>query len=203
MIAANAGVDLVPRPFRPVLRGLLLTGRQPRYLRHEITGGAGDVSAASPEPLWWPPAKIVGRYLAPFLGTVGGFESPPEARSAPGAVPVKGELEREKVDRLTASGLTALGRWARSTRSHVRRRGGPRRRRAARGRPVSAREPAVSYAVGTARAPSTAGVRFRRKASAVSGLRSAPPIASTANPIPASSRAIPTTIPNSAIRSAM
>jgi hypothetical protein len=35
MIAANAGVDLVPRPFRPVLRGLLLTGRQPRYLRHE------------------------------------------------------------------------------------------------------------------------------------------------------------------------
>ena len=44
MIAANAGADLTPQPFRPVLRGLLLTGRQPRYLRHELTGGAGDVS---------------------------------------------------------------------------------------------------------------------------------------------------------------
>ena len=28
-----------PEPFRPVLRGLLLTGGQPRYLRHELTGG--------------------------------------------------------------------------------------------------------------------------------------------------------------------
>jgi sulfide:quinone oxidoreductase len=67
MIAANAGADLTPQPFRPVLRGLLLTGRQPRYLRHELTGGGGDVSEAGPEPLWWPPAKIVGRYLTPFL----------------------------------------------------------------------------------------------------------------------------------------
>ena len=32
-IAAAAGVDVTPRPFRPVLRGLLLTGAEPRYLR--------------------------------------------------------------------------------------------------------------------------------------------------------------------------
>jgi CBS domain-containing protein len=102
LIAANAGADLTPQPFRPVLRGLLLTGRQPRYLRHEITGGAGDVSAASPEPLWWPPAKIVGRYLAPFLGAVAGVESPPEAPAAPSAVPVEVELDREKIERLAA-----------------------------------------------------------------------------------------------------
>jgi sulfide:quinone oxidoreductase len=102
MIAANAGADLTPQPFRPVLRGLLLTGRQPRYLRHELTGGAGDASAASPEPLWWPPAKIVGRYLAPFLGTVAGVESPPEAPAIPGAVAVEVELERERLDDLTA-----------------------------------------------------------------------------------------------------
>jgi CBS domain-containing protein len=97
MIAANAGADLTPQPFRPVLRGLLLTGRQPRYLRHEITGGAGDVSVASSEPLWWPPAKIVGRYLAPFLGAFAGVESPPEAPAAPGAVPVEVELDAAKV----------------------------------------------------------------------------------------------------------
>jgi hypothetical protein len=101
MIAANAGADLAPQPFRPVLRGLL-TGRQPHYLRHEITGGAGDVSVASPEPLWWPPAKIVGRYLAPFLGAFAGVESPPEAPAAPGAVPVEVELDAAKVQGLAA-----------------------------------------------------------------------------------------------------
>ncbi len=102
MIAANAGADLTPQPFRPVLRGLLLTGRQPRYLRHEITGGGGDVSEASPEPLWWPPAKIVGRYLAPFLGSFAGVESPPEAPAAPGTVSVEIELEAAQVHGLAA-----------------------------------------------------------------------------------------------------
>src|SRR5215216_2990614 len=102
LIAANAGADLTPQPFRPVLRGLLLTGRQPRYLRHEITGGGVDVSEASPEPLWWPPAKIVGRYLAPFLGYFAGVESPPEAPAAPGAVPVEVELEAAQVHGLVA-----------------------------------------------------------------------------------------------------
>ncbi len=100
MIAEVAGAGITPEPFRPVLRGLLLTGRQPRYLRHEISGGAGDASLVSAEPLWWPPAKIVGRYLAPFLGAVAGVESPPEAPSAPGTVPVEVELEAHEVDRL-------------------------------------------------------------------------------------------------------
>jgi sulfide:quinone oxidoreductase len=111
LIAANAGADLTAQPFRPVLRGLLLTGRQPRYLRHELTGGAGDLSAASPEPLWWPPAKIVGRYLAPFLGAAAGVESPPEAPATPGAVPIEVELETVTIERLDALRLD-LGRGA-------------------------------------------------------------------------------------------
>jgi sulfide:quinone oxidoreductase len=98
LIAANAGADLTPQPFRPVLRGLLLTGRQPRYLRHAITGGAGDVSAASAEPLWWPPAKIVGRYLAPFLGAFAGVESPREATAGADDVAVEVELDRSDVE---------------------------------------------------------------------------------------------------------
>lgn len=65
-IAAAAGARLDPQPFRPVLRGLLLTGLTPRYLRSEP---ASEHSAADTEPLWWPPAKIVGRYLAPFLAS--------------------------------------------------------------------------------------------------------------------------------------
>ena len=91
-IAAAAGVDLEPRPFRPVLRGLLLTGAEPRYLRGDLAGGAGETSQASPEPLWWPPAKIVGRYLAPFLAELAGTGGQPEPTSGSG-VPVEVELD--------------------------------------------------------------------------------------------------------------
>ena len=37
-IAAEAGAELDPRPYRPVLRGLLLTGDTPLYLRNDLTG---------------------------------------------------------------------------------------------------------------------------------------------------------------------
>ena len=33
----------------------------------ELDGGAGDTSHGSDEAPWWPPTKIAGRYLAPFL----------------------------------------------------------------------------------------------------------------------------------------
>ncbi len=74
-IAAQMGADVEPAPFKPVLRGLLLTGMVPRYLRSEV--GTAD-SVADTEALWWPPAKIVGRYLAPFLAQRLGLpETPP------------------------------------------------------------------------------------------------------------------------------
>ena len=68
-IAASAGAEIDPQPFRPVLRGLLLTGGAPRYLRTDISGSAGDDSTVSSRPLWWPPDKICGRYLAPYLSS--------------------------------------------------------------------------------------------------------------------------------------
>jgi sulfide:quinone oxidoreductase len=67
VIAAQAGAEVHPRRFQPVLRAILLTGGAPLYLRHEPQGGRGDTSTVSDEALWWPPAKIAGRYLAPFL----------------------------------------------------------------------------------------------------------------------------------------
>jgi CBS domain-containing protein len=91
-IAADAGIDVTPHPFRPVLRGLLLTGSAPRYLRAELAGGAGETSRASPEALWWPPAKIVGRHVAPFLATVAGTEALAEPTPESG-VPVEVELD--------------------------------------------------------------------------------------------------------------
>lgn len=73
-IATLAGAALVPHPFRPILRGLLLTGGQPHYLRHDLSGG--DVPDwASSSPIWWPPTKIVGRRLAPFLASLAGEEA--------------------------------------------------------------------------------------------------------------------------------
>jgi sulfide:quinone oxidoreductase len=68
-IAASVGAGIAPRPFRPVLRGVLLTGGPARYLRADISGGAGDDSTISGEALWWPPDKIAGRYLAPYLSS--------------------------------------------------------------------------------------------------------------------------------------
>ena len=68
-IAASAGADIDPQPFRPILRGVLLTGGPARYLRADISGAAGDDSTISGEALWWPPNKLCGRYLAPYLSS--------------------------------------------------------------------------------------------------------------------------------------
>lgn len=90
-IAARAGARIDPQPFVPVLRGLLLTGMVPRFLRAEAGSAASTIDT---EPLWWPPAKIVGRYLAPFLAEhLGLSEVLPDAARA-GAVEVEVELDR-------------------------------------------------------------------------------------------------------------
>jgi sulfide:quinone oxidoreductase len=67
MIAVQAGAELEPAPFRPVLRGELLTGGEPLFIRNDISGAAGDRSKASGHILWWPPGKVAGAYLAPYL----------------------------------------------------------------------------------------------------------------------------------------
>ena len=65
-IAARMGAEIEPRPFHPVLRGKLLVGDESLNLQAEITGGRGE-GVASPDYLWWPPQKVGGRYLAPYL----------------------------------------------------------------------------------------------------------------------------------------
>jgi sulfide:quinone oxidoreductase len=65
-IAEAVGAPIVAEPFRPVLRGMLLTGGEDRFMRTHVAGGSGEPTVAS-HALWWPPSKIAGRYLAPFL----------------------------------------------------------------------------------------------------------------------------------------
>jgi sulfide:quinone oxidoreductase len=68
-IAAMVGADIDPQPFRPILRGVLLTGGPAHYARADIGGSAGDDFTVSEEALWWPPNKLSGRYLAPYLSS--------------------------------------------------------------------------------------------------------------------------------------
>jgi sulfide:quinone oxidoreductase len=87
-IAARAGAPLEPQPFRPVLRGLLLTGSSPRYMRAEVSGGRGGRWEVSEHALWWPPSKIAGHWLAPYLAL-----RHDELEQAPAGLPVEVSVE--------------------------------------------------------------------------------------------------------------
>lgn len=70
-IAADLGCDVDPKPFEPVLRGVLWTGEEPRYLYGHLSGGHGETSSMTAEPPWEPQAgKIVSRYLSAFLSQI-------------------------------------------------------------------------------------------------------------------------------------
>jgi sulfide:quinone oxidoreductase len=99
-IAAEAGAPVTPLRFRPVLRGLLLTGGEPRYLRRELGIQPMHPPVVSHEPLWWPPAKIVGHHLAPFLASLVGREEPPSPPDDLDAVRVEIELDDDVLGQL-------------------------------------------------------------------------------------------------------
>ncbi|HEX2413399.1 MAG TPA: FAD-dependent oxidoreductase [Solirubrobacteraceae bacterium] len=89
-IAARHGADLDPQPYRPILRGMLLTGGQNRWMRGPA-GGTPASTQASDHALWWPPTKIATRYLAPYLL---GLDDAAYLRSpVPHAHPIERDLE--------------------------------------------------------------------------------------------------------------
>jgi sulfide:quinone oxidoreductase len=63
-VATRHGASGEPAPFQPVLRGMLLTGDAPRYVRSASPHGDG---VAAWSPLWWPPTKIAGPHLSGYL----------------------------------------------------------------------------------------------------------------------------------------
>ncbi len=133
-IAAALGAGVEAEPFRPVLRGLLLTGEGPSYFRaypgaeRAPTTVAIDApltrrpsrtpSVATHQPLWWPPSKIAGRYLGAWLvqphapgGQVGWIEDR--------ELPVSAQDEAAEEERraaldlalMMADGEAAYGDW--------------------------------------------------------------------------------------------
>jgi sulfide:quinone oxidoreductase len=117
-VAADLGLRAEAAPFRPVLRGLLLTGGAPLYLRAELTGDReptahrlrGQVSARA---LWWPPGKVAGRYLAPYLSTARpvslGSEPLHDRAAAAGASPAADRDEAYELALLLAEQDAQLG----------------------------------------------------------------------------------------------
>ena len=122
VIAAAAGAAVTPEPFTPVLRGLLMTGGAPLYLRCEPqrlareatvaieatprrNGGSG--SAAAGQALWWPPAKVAARYLAPYLATARPVPLSAEALVDRGAIPGAKVSDPEYEDALELALLLA------------------------------------------------------------------------------------------------
>ena len=100
---------------------MLLTGAAPRYFRRELEGD-DEHSSASVEPLWWPPAKIVGRRLASFLADQVGAHIPSEPPPSADAVPIEVALGARDMDRLTPTPSVPRRCWSRC----VDRRGHPR-----------------------------------------------------------------------------
>ena len=72
-IAAAAGAEVEPQPFVPILRGLLLTGNEPHYMRHDLSRPGSETETAE-RSLWWPPAKVAARNLTPYLAARPGLE---------------------------------------------------------------------------------------------------------------------------------
>ena len=81
-IAVAAGAAVEAEPFRPVLRGKLLTGREAAFLRTPLAGGGGEGTASTDTELWWPPAKLSGRWLSPRLAWIDAGR--PQIIGAPG-----------------------------------------------------------------------------------------------------------------------
>lgn len=100
-IAAAAGVPVDEAPFEPVMRGLLLTGVTSAYLRADPSAAGAEGSIAAFNPLWWPPTKIAGRYLAPYLADQPELAGTPElAEREPAPDEERARRDREELRRL-------------------------------------------------------------------------------------------------------
>ncbi|MCW2966333.1 MAG: hypothetical protein JWM71_105, partial [Solirubrobacteraceae bacterium] len=92
-IAHAAGGPLEAEPFKPVLRGRLLTGGADRFLRRDLHGAHGETDEQS---LWWPPSKVYGQYLGPWVAQR-------QQQAAPAAAPVAPTVAAEPPEGIDVS----------------------------------------------------------------------------------------------------
>jgi sulfide:quinone oxidoreductase len=114
-VAASAIASLIDpaveaERFQPILRGVLFTGGAPRYLRAEV-GRRPATSAESTTALWWPPAKIAGRHLAPYLAKRGMDVSLEDLEPLHGETPEEAERDQREALELALAAADADARW--------------------------------------------------------------------------------------------
>jgi sulfide:quinone oxidoreductase len=107
VIAHDLGAPVEPEPFRAVLRGLLLGGMSPAFLRRDERGGVAAFDA-----LWWPPTKVAGRRLGPYLADMAaiGEREPLDDRPAPEDA-AQAARDREELRRLAEQFARAEAGW--------------------------------------------------------------------------------------------
>ena len=77
---AELGLPIAPRPFDPVIQGVLFSDDQPAYLQARLAQDAAPAGDPRAYSLWWPPSKIAGRHLSPYLAIRAGAPRTPESR---------------------------------------------------------------------------------------------------------------------------
>ena len=71
-IAVLAGAQREAPAFNPVIRGKLLTGREPVYMSAHPVGGERFQSQVYDEPPWPSDEKVIAEELGPYLATLDG-----------------------------------------------------------------------------------------------------------------------------------
>ena len=96
LIAVEAGIPITPSRCRRILRGVVLTGETPLYLRRDLDDAETLARplrelppAVSRTQLWWPDGKVAGRYLTGYLAA-GGKPGERLADRPPRRPPVRG-----------------------------------------------------------------------------------------------------------------
>lgn len=107
-IAKLAGAPVEEQPFHPILRGVILTGRGQRWVRY--ARDAAPEGETERRALFWPPTKVAGTYLSPFLYAL---DSPsPGDDTPPTGAPV--DLDLTTAIPATADALRAADRRTQS-----------------------------------------------------------------------------------------
>ncbi|HMA27229.1 MAG: NAD(P)/FAD-dependent oxidoreductase [Solirubrobacterales bacterium] len=109
-IASLLDPDIAVERFQPVLRGALFTGGVPRYLRAAVSRRSAS-SADSVTPLWWPPAKVAGRHLAPYLAKRGLGVSLEDLEPLHGEDHAATEQDQREALELALAAADADARW--------------------------------------------------------------------------------------------
>lgn len=110
-IASTVDPSIPVEQFRPVLRGTLLTGAAPLYLRSGVGEGAEETSEAGAAPLWWPPAKVAARHLAPYLGGNGDEAALDDVPSLQGEDLGESAADHTEAVELALASADADARW--------------------------------------------------------------------------------------------